>query len=67
MNVDNRNADAQAGRGFAFEKLGKKTEASEAYQRALGLDGNNQTARAGQGRLGGGGLFRMCSAAAACC
>ena len=26
---------------------------------ALGLDGNNQTARAGQARLGGGGIFRM--------
>ena len=48
-----------AGRGFAQEKLGQRSEASQSYQRALGLDGNNQTARAGQARLGGGGIFRM--------
>jgi len=60
LNVDNRNADAWAGRGFAFEKLGKKAEASEAYQRALALDGNNAIARAGSSRIsgGGGGFFR---------
>ncbi len=54
LNVDNKNADAWAGRGVADEKLGHKTEAVESYQQAQTLDNGNAMARAGLSRLQSG-------------
>ena len=59
LNVDNRNGDAWAGRGLAYERLGKRQEASESYQRALTADPGNAMARAGNSRLGGGFVPRL--------
>jgi len=52
LNVDNKNADAWAGLGFAYEKQGNKAKASESYGRALTADPNNRSARDGQSRVG---------------
>ena len=52
LNVDNRNGDAWAGLGLAYEKQGNKTKASESYGRALVVDPGNRVAREGQGRIG---------------
>ena len=52
LNVDNRNGDAWAGLGLAYEKQGDKTKASESYGRALVVDPGNKIAREGQSRTG---------------
>ncbi len=52
LNVNNRNGDAWAGLGLAYEKQGDKTKASESYGRALVVDPGNRVAREGQSRTG---------------
>jgi tetratricopeptide (TPR) repeat protein len=54
LNVDNRNGDAWAGLGLAYEKQGNRQKASESYQRALVVDPNNKLARDGASRTGRG-------------
>jgi tetratricopeptide (TPR) repeat protein len=53
LNVDNRNADAWAGLGLAYEKKGDRQKAMENYQRALSLNGDDPVARAGMNRVRG--------------
>jgi Flp pilus assembly protein TadD len=55
LNVDNKNGEAWAQRGVAFERMGNPKDANESYQKALIVDPNNQTARSGSSRTGGGG------------
>ncbi|MGC2834331.1 MAG: tetratricopeptide repeat protein, partial [Methylocella sp.] len=52
LNVDNKNAEAWAGLGLAYEKSGNRAKAIESYQRALAFDPNSQTAREGVARIG---------------
>ena len=51
LNTDNRNADAWAWRGLAYEKLGNRKDAVESYQRATNLDSANKLAREGLARV----------------
>jgi tetratricopeptide (TPR) repeat protein len=51
LNVNNRNADAWAGLGQAYERSGDKTKAVESYQRALVVEPNLRPARDGLARL----------------
>jgi tetratricopeptide (TPR) repeat protein len=53
LNVDNRNADAWAGLGLAYERQGNRAKAQESYGRALIVDPGNKVARDGQSRVGG--------------
>ena len=43
---------ARAGRGLAYERMGRRAEAVESYQRALTVDSGNQVARSGMSRMG---------------
>ena len=52
LNVDNRNGDAWAGLGLAYERQGNKPKAVESYGRALVVDPANKAAREGQSRTG---------------
>ena len=60
LNVDNRNAEAWAGRGFAYEKLGKKTggRREPISARSASTATTPRPAPASPGSGGGGGLFR---------
>ncbi|WP_425332095.1 tetratricopeptide repeat protein [Rhodoblastus acidophilus] len=53
LNVDNRNAEAWALLGLAYEKKGDRRLASENYRRALSLNGDQPLARQGASRVGG--------------
>ncbi|MGH6818720.1 MAG: tetratricopeptide repeat protein, partial [Methylovirgula sp.] len=52
LNVDSKNADAWAGLGLAYEKLGDRAKALANYQHALAFDPNNKVARDGEARVG---------------
>ena len=52
LNVDNRNANAWAGLGLAYEKQGDRAKAAESFSRALVVDPANRVAREGQSRTG---------------
>jgi Flp pilus assembly protein TadD len=52
LNVNNRNTAAWTGLGTAYEKLGERAKAAEAYQRALTVDPNDAAAKAGAARVG---------------
>ena len=54
LNVDNRNGDAWASLGLAYERQGNRQKATESYQRALVVDPGNRIAREGQARIGRG-------------
>ncbi len=51
LNVNNKDANAWAGLGLAYEKLGNRNKAAESYDRALAFDPNNKVARDGEARL----------------
>ncbi|MGH6857299.1 MAG: tetratricopeptide repeat protein, partial [Methylocella sp.] len=52
LNVDNKNPEAWAGLGLAYEKSGNRAKAIESYQRALAFDPNSQLAKEGVARIG---------------
>ena len=52
LNVDNKNADAWAGLGLAYERSGNRQKAAESYRRALALAPGNPVAKEGASRLG---------------
>jgi tetratricopeptide (TPR) repeat protein len=59
LNVNNRDAESWAWRGVAQERSGKKQEAIESYQRALGIQSANATAKQGLARVQGGGVASL--------
>ena len=54
LNVNNKNAEAWALLGLAYEKKGDRRQASENYRRALSLNASEPVAKQGVGRTGGG-------------
>ena len=54
LNVDDHNADAWASLGLAYEKLGNRAKAAEAYSSAASINPGNAEARAGLARVGAG-------------
>jgi len=52
--VDDHNSDAWAGLGLAYEKLGNRAKAAEAYSSAASLNPRNAEAKAGLARLNAG-------------
>ena len=50
--MNNRNAEAWAGLGIAYERKGDRVKASENYNRALVVNPNSALAREGLGRIG---------------
>ena len=50
--MNNKNAEAWASLGSAYEKSGNKIKARESYMRAKTIDPQNETASGGLSRLG---------------
>ena len=53
LNVNNRNADAWAGLGLAYERMSNREKAIESYDRALVVEPNHKLARDGRARIRG--------------
>ena len=52
LNVDAKNAEAWAGLGVDYEKLGNRAKAQESYARAKTINPDNHTANEGLSRMG---------------